>query len=60
MICYAICLLIKDENKYLHEWIDWYNALGIEHYYIYDNDSHIPVKDTLLELYPENLFTFVE
>ena len=60
MYSISICLLIKDENKYLYEWIEWHNALGIEHYYIYDNGSYIPVKDTLLELYPEHLFTFVD
>ena len=56
----SICLLIKDENKYLREWIDWHNSIGVDHYYIYDNGSSIPVKDTALEYFPENLFTFIE
>lgn len=56
----SVCLLIKDENKYLKEWIDWHNSVGIEHYYIYDNASINPIKDTLLSLYPENMFTFID
>lgn len=56
----SICLLIKDENKYLKEWVDWHNSIGVKHYYIYDNASVIPIKNTLLSLYPEDLFTFIE
>lgn len=33
----ASILLIKDENKYLREWIDWHLGIGFEHIYIYDN-----------------------
>ncbi len=35
----AIVLLIKDENRYLKEWLDWHLALGFDHIYIYDNGS---------------------
>lgn len=39
----SICLIIKDENEYLEEWLRWYIALGIEHFYIYDHESKQPV-----------------
>jgi hypothetical protein len=41
----AICLIIKDENEYLQEWIDYHRSIGIDHFFIYDNESKEPVKD---------------
>ena len=35
----SVILLIKDENKYLSEWINWYYGLGLDHIFIYDNGS---------------------
>ena len=28
------CLLIKDEGRYLPEWLEWHAGIGIEHFYI--------------------------
>lgn len=46
----AIILLIKDENRYLKEWLDWHLALGFEHVYIYDNGEKDHVQD-IVDLY---------
>lgn len=35
----AVILLIKNENRYLQEWIDWHFAIGFDHLYIYDNGT---------------------
>lgn len=43
----AICLLIKDENEYLDEWLNHHRKLGITQFYIYDNHSAIPIQKTL-------------
>lgn len=49
--CYsAVILLIKDENRYLKEWLDWHLNLGFEHVYIYDNGEKDHVKD-VVDLY---------
>lgn len=45
----SICLIIKDEGKYLSEWLDWHIAQGIEHFYIYDNGSVPPVEQFIPE-----------
>lgn len=47
----ALCLLIKDEGAYLPEWMDWHFAAGIEHVYLYDNGSEVPVSDSIPEAY---------
>lgn len=46
----SIGCIIKDENSYLNEWINYHLKIGVEHFYIYDNGSAVPVKDTLREL----------
>lgn len=40
----AVCLIIKNENLYLEEWLDHYRKLGVDHFFIYDNLSEIPVS----------------
>lgn len=60
MYSYTICLLIKDENKYLREWINHHLSIGIEHFYIYDNGVNENVQEYLLKMYPIELFTFID
>jgi hypothetical protein len=43
----CLCCIIKDENIYLEEWINYHLKTGIEHFYIYDNGSRVPISDTL-------------
>ncbi|MBM6938457.1 glycosyltransferase family 2 protein [Pseudoflavonifractor phocaeensis] len=43
----ALCLLIKDEGEYLPEWLDWHFAAGVDHVYLYDNGSEVPVSDSI-------------
>ena len=35
----AIAAILKDEGHYLKEWIDYHLAAGVDHFYLYDNDS---------------------
>lgn len=46
----SVCLLIKDENDFLEEWLDNYWNIGVEHFYIYDNKSKIPVAETIAKI----------
>jgi len=46
----SICAVHKDENKYIKEWIDYHVLLGFDHFYIYDNLSQIPLKNTINDL----------
>lgn len=41
---YAITLLIKDEEEYLDEWIQYHTNLGFQYFYIFDNMSKIPIS----------------
>ena len=47
----AVCLLIKDENDYVNEWLSWHIRIGFEHFYIYDNGSKIPISTSVDSAY---------
>src|SRR3954451_11023447 len=38
---------VRDEEAYLIEFVNYYLLHGVEHFYLYDNDSKIPVTDVL-------------
>jgi hypothetical protein len=40
----SICAIIKDEHpEDILEWIEYHHKIGIEHFYLYDNDSEVPL-----------------
>jgi glycosyltransferase involved in cell wall biosynthesis len=43
----AACTTVKNEGRYIYEWLSYHHALGVEHFYIYNNDSD---DDTLDEI----------
>jgi hypothetical protein len=45
----SLCLICKDENQYLQEWLDYHILAGVQRFYIYDNESQVPVRETLSE-----------
>jgi len=43
----AICAIAKNEGAYFEEWIKWHHDLGVEKFYIYDNESSDNTKEIL-------------
>lgn len=43
----AVCAIAKDEGQYFKEWIEWHKNLGVEKFYIYDNESTDNTKKIL-------------
>ena len=43
----AVCAIAKNEGAYFEEWIEWHRKLGVEKFYIYDNDSSDNTKEIL-------------
>jgi hypothetical protein len=35
----AICAIFKNEARFLDEWITFHSGVGVQHFYLYDNDS---------------------
>ena len=55
----SLVCIIKDE-RYLEEFIMYHNTLGVEHFYIYDNDSEIKISKRLNNEYFNNLCTIID
>lgn len=43
----SLCLICKDENDYLPEWLDYHALMGVDRFYIYDNESSASLKESL-------------
>lgn len=43
----ALCCIAKDEDLFLKEWIAYHALIGVEHFYIYDDISSLPIVDLL-------------
>ena len=58
----SLCLIIRDENEYLEEWLNWHIGQGVEHFYIYDHGSREPVEEFVETLCDEikNMVTVID
>lgn len=43
----AVCTMIKGENSHLPEWIAYHSIVGVGHFYVYDNESPVPLTEAL-------------
>jgi hypothetical protein len=43
----ALCCRIRDEARYLEEWIEYYLAAGVEHFFFYEKLSQDDYRDIL-------------
>lgn len=59
----AICTVIKDEHQYLQEWIEYHKNLGIEYFYIYEDEgssSHSDICNKFNNVQLSKVTDFVE
>src|SRR5689334_13395301 len=43
----SIGAILRDEAPYLLEWIAFHKAVGVDHFFLYDNDSHDGTSEML-------------
>lgn len=43
----GVCAIIKDEDLFLDEWVAYYMHCGVTAFYLYDNASRIPLRQSL-------------
>lgn len=58
----AMCAIVRLENDYLKEWIDWHHRLGVSKFFIYDNSrpgDERPVE-VLRDLVDEGLVDIIQ
>ena len=55
----SLCIMFKDEAPYLREWIEYHLMVGVDHFYMYDNNSSDGF-DSVIDCYlKEGLVTLV-
>ena len=58
MFYVSICLIVRDEHRYIEEWISYHRLIGIDHFYITDNKSQPPLKSILQPYIDQGLVTY--
>lgn len=53
----SICTIFKDDSKYLPEWIEFHQKQGVEHFYLYDNNSQDNPIEYLISYIEKGLVT---
>ena len=56
----AIVAIFKDEGKYLKEWLDYHLIAGVDHFYLYNNDSSDNYEEILAPYVEKNLVTLID
>ncbi|MBQ3450921.1 MAG: glycosyltransferase family 92 protein [Selenomonadaceae bacterium] len=56
----AIVAIFKDEARYLKEWLDYHLLAGVEHFYLYNNDSTDNYREVLAPYVEKNLVTLID
>lgn len=56
----SICLIFKDEAPYLKEWIEYHRLIGVDHFYLYNNNSDDNFREILEPYIANNIVTLVD
>ncbi|MCE2981957.1 MAG: glycosyltransferase family 92 protein [Parachlamydia sp.] len=43
----SVCMIFNNEAEYLQEWIEFHRLLGVEHFFLYNNNSKDNYKEVL-------------
>ncbi len=56
----AVVAIFKDEGRYLKEWLDYHLLAGVDHFYLYNNESSDDYKKILAPYVEKNLVTLID
>ena len=56
----SIGAVFKDERDYLQEWIDFHRRVGVEHFFLYDNESSDTPEEVLTPYVDDGLVTLIQ
>ena len=54
----TLCAIAKNEGRYLKEWIEYHKMLGVEKFFIYDNESSDNTREILQPYIDSNLVEY--
>jgi glycosyl transferase family 92 len=55
----SVCAIFKNEKKYLKEWIEYHRMIGIDHFYLYNNNSSDRPLTILLPYIKQGVVTLI-
>jgi Glycosyltransferase family 92 len=55
----SVCALFKNKASFLKEWIEYHRLLGVDHFYLYDNESQDHPKQILTPFIEQNIVTLI-
>ena len=56
----AICAIFQDEAPFLKEWIEFHKLQGVQHFYLYNNNSEDDYQSVLQPYLDDNQVTLVQ
>lgn len=56
----SLCLIFKDEAPFLKEWIEFHKMIGIDHFYMYNNNSCDNFLEVLKPYMNKGLITLID
>lgn len=56
----SIVAIAKNEGIYFKEWIEYHKMIGVEHFYIYNNDTEDNTKEILKPYIENGLVTWID
>lgn len=54
----SIVACVKNEDLFIQEWIEYYKLMGVEHFFIYDNESTDNTKEKLEPYIKKGIVTY--
>ena len=55
----SLLICVRDESKNIAEWLEYHLLQGVEHFYIYDNDSEDDTRQVLLPYVERGLVSLI-
>ncbi|MBR2631739.1 MAG: glycosyltransferase family 2 protein [Bacteroidaceae bacterium] len=56
----SFCLIFKDEAPFLKEWLDFHLTVGVDHFYLYNNNSDDNFREVLEPYIEQETVTLIE
>lgn len=56
----SACAIFQDEAPYLQEWIEYHRMLGVQHFYLYNNNSSDNFREVLKTYVKKNIVEIIE
>lgn len=56
----GVCLIFKNEARFLREWLEYHLLIGVDHFYLYNNNSDDNFREVLEPYIRRGLVTLIE